>query len=238
MKNPLSSQVWTEAQTAELRYWEERKRWCESVKGMLDYLVYLANGFAVTGSVLAEIPAAACLEVGVGPFGIGSLVFHARTDATIVGIEPLPRIAIACSDAALNSYVDGLSRRVHYQQVQGEHMPFDTGHFDVVACHNVIDHCADPAQVIGEMRRVLKPGGVLLLNLFTFSRLGRLKFECNRRLNPTLDLFVEHPWSYTPDSIAQLVSSLGFASEPTPDLRTNWLGRSTLSKLVFRRLPA
>ena len=237
MNDSVSGRVWTEAQTAELRYWEERKRWCESVKGMLDYLVYLANGFAVTGSVLADIPAASCLEVGVGPFGIGSLVFHARPDAKIVGLEPLPRISIACSEPGLNTYVEGLSRRVQYVQVQGEHMPFDDRHFDVVACHNVIDHCADPRQVIGEIRRVLKPGGVLLLNLFTFSRMGRLKFESNRRLHPTLDLFVEHPWSYTPDSIAELVSSLGFAIERTPDLRTNWLGRSTLSKLVFRREP-
>src|SRR6266536_1432389 len=98
MSNTVVGRVWKEAQVAELRYWEERKRWCEGVSGTLDYLAYLAKAFEFTGSVLEKIPDASCLEIGVGPFGIGSLVFHARKDARIEAIDPLPKLSISCSD--------------------------------------------------------------------------------------------------------------------------------------------
>jgi ubiquinone/menaquinone biosynthesis C-methylase UbiE len=175
------------------------------------------------------------LEVGVGPFGIGSLVFHARKDARIVAFDPLPKLSISCSDNDLNSYVKGLTGRVRYEQMQGETMPFEDACFDVVASHNVIDHCADPRRVIGEIRRVLKPGGALLLNLYTFSRIGRIKFEISRKLHPNLDLFVEHPWSYTADSILELVCSFEFTIEKTAGKQTDWFGKSGLSKFVFRK---
>src|SRR5881396_537067 len=104
MSNTVCGRIWNDAQVAELRYWEERKRWCEGVSAMLDYLAYLAKAFEFAGSVLEKVSGASCLEVGVGPFGIGSLVFHARKDARIVAFDPLPKISISCSDSDLNAY--------------------------------------------------------------------------------------------------------------------------------------
>jgi SAM-dependent methyltransferase len=42
-------------------------------------------------------------------------------------------------------------------------LPFPGGHFDAVVCVRVLHHFADPAPLISELGRVLRPGGVLVL---------------------------------------------------------------------------
>ena len=41
-------------------------------------------------------------------------------------------------------------------------MPFPDETFDVIFCIYVLEHIADPPSLVGELRRLLKPGGVLL----------------------------------------------------------------------------
>ena len=40
-------------------------------------------------------------------------------------------------------------------------MPFEDGFFDVAHCHNVLMHVPDTAAVLAEVKRVLKPGGII-----------------------------------------------------------------------------
>lgn len=46
-----------------------------------------------------------------------------------------------------------------------EALPFADGTFDAVAAFDVVEHCADEALALSEMRRVLRPGGVLLVSV-------------------------------------------------------------------------
>jgi O-antigen biosynthesis protein len=43
-------------------------------------------------------------------------------------------------------------------------LPFEQGEFDLVVCFEAIEHVTDQAQVIGELRRVLRPEGVMVLS--------------------------------------------------------------------------
>lgn len=43
----------------------------------------------------------------------------------------------------------------------GENLPFEDNHFDVVYSSNVLEHTADPAKVLREAIRVVKPGGTV-----------------------------------------------------------------------------
>ena len=45
-----------------------------------------------------------------------------------------------------------------------ELLPFPDGFFDVVFCTQVLEYVSEPRNVVGEIRRVLKPGGFLLLS--------------------------------------------------------------------------
>jgi len=44
-----------------------------------------------------------------------------------------------------------------------QRLPFDDGSFDLVWCSEVIEHLQDPAFSLAELRRVTKPGGLLVL---------------------------------------------------------------------------
>jgi 2-polyprenyl-3-methyl-5-hydroxy-6-metoxy-1,4-benzoquinol methylase len=52
---------------------------------------------------------------------------------------------------------------VRYSVQDGESLSFDDASFDVVTCLEVIEHVTRPMVLLGEIARVLKPGGVLVL---------------------------------------------------------------------------
>ena len=95
------------------------------------------------------------LEVGIGT---GLNLPHYRPDATITGVELSPAmLAIARKRAA------ELGRDVDLREGDAEHLAFDDGSFDTVVCALALCTIPDPAAAIAEMRRVLVPGGRLLL---------------------------------------------------------------------------
>lgn len=44
-----------------------------------------------------------------------------------------------------------------------ENLPFKDGEFECILCTEVLEHIQNTARAVGEMRRVLKPGGTLIL---------------------------------------------------------------------------
>jgi ubiquinone/menaquinone biosynthesis C-methylase UbiE len=95
------------------------------------------------------------LEVAIGT---GLNLPHYPADASLTGIELSPAmLAIAQQRAA------ELGRRVDLHHGDAETLPFDAGSFDTVVCALSLCTIPDPAAAIGEMRRVLTPGGHLLL---------------------------------------------------------------------------
>jgi ubiquinone/menaquinone biosynthesis C-methylase UbiE len=53
---------------------------------------------------------------------------------------------------------------LRYVQGVAEALPFEDESFDLVSCQTLLIHVADPTVVINEMRRVVRPGGQLLLS--------------------------------------------------------------------------
>jgi ubiquinone/menaquinone biosynthesis C-methylase UbiE len=95
------------------------------------------------------------LEVGIGT---GLNLPYYPADAIITGIELSPAmLAIARQRAA------DLGRDVDLHTGDAEHLPFGGAAFDTVVCALSLCTIPDPAAAIGEMKRVLVPGGRLLL---------------------------------------------------------------------------
>lgn len=95
------------------------------------------------------------LEVAIGT---GLNLPHYPAEVTITGIELSPAmLAIAERRAA------GLGRAADLRIGDAQALPFADEVFDTVVCALSLCTIPDPATALGEMRRVLVPGGRLLL---------------------------------------------------------------------------
>jgi ubiquinone/menaquinone biosynthesis C-methylase UbiE len=95
------------------------------------------------------------LEVAIGT---GLNLPHYRAGVTLTGIELSPAmLAIARHRAA------DLGRDIDLHNGDAQRLPFPGAGFDTVVCALSLCTIPDPAAAIGEMKRVLVPGGRLLL---------------------------------------------------------------------------
>jgi ubiquinone/menaquinone biosynthesis C-methylase UbiE len=95
------------------------------------------------------------LEVAIGT---GRSLPHYPADASITGIElSSAMLAIARQRAA------NLGREVDLRDGDAEQLPFDDASFDTVVCALSLCTIPSPVAALDEMRRVLTPGGRLLL---------------------------------------------------------------------------
>ncbi|GAB4509706.1 MAG: hypothetical protein OHK0046_05200 [Anaerolineae bacterium] len=86
--------------------------------------------------------------------------FHGRVFATDLSRRMLEQAAEKLHDDL---------ERMALLWCPAEQLPFDDGAFDVVTCLEALEFMPDPAQVLGELVRVLRPGGLLLIT----NRVGR-----------------------------------------------------------------
>jgi ubiquinone/menaquinone biosynthesis C-methylase UbiE len=95
------------------------------------------------------------LEVAIGT---GRDLPHYPADVTITGIELSPvMLAIA------NQRAKDLGRDVDLREGDAEQLAFDDASFDTVVCALALCTIPHPVAALDEMRRVLRPGGHLLL---------------------------------------------------------------------------
>lgn len=96
------------------------------------------------------------LEVGSGRGEI--CIEAARNGAQVFGVEPEEESLVL---SRLLAEIETM--KVQFLQGYGEALPFKDHTFDLIVCHEVLEHVQDPAKTISEMIRVLKPGGALYL---------------------------------------------------------------------------
>jgi len=109
---------------------------------------------------------------------------------------------------------------------------FGAGSFDVVHSSQVFEHLPNPLEELAEIRRVLRPGGILYVNVPNYQCLsivlGRDDFELN--MPP------EHVAYFTPRTLARLLSSAGFEVVRTSSYGglkwENLLGRPIRSEIA------
>lgn len=100
------------------------------------------------------------LDVGCGA-GYAMKKASDELNCDSFGIDPDP------GGHGVGRYNTGSTSGLRIKRAEAEALPFDDNTFDVVYCSHVLEHVKDEAQSLKEMKRVLKPGGVLVIGMPT-----------------------------------------------------------------------
>lgn len=97
------------------------------------------------------------LDIGCGPgtitVDLASYVPHGH----ITGLE---RVGSILTQARKNAQEKGVTN-IDFIEGDANGLSFEDSTFDVVFCHQVLQHVGDPVGMLKEMRRVAKPGGII-----------------------------------------------------------------------------
>jgi ubiquinone/menaquinone biosynthesis C-methylase UbiE len=100
------------------------------------------------------------LDVGCGPGNIVLKIARRCPRLAVVGLDFSRNMVQAARHSAAET---GLEGRVFFHQANAGQLPFSGGAFDIVLSNSVLHHLSNPAKVLGEMLRVAKRGGAILL---------------------------------------------------------------------------
>jgi SAM-dependent methyltransferase len=90
------------------------------------------------------------LDVGCGVGSVAKAVKRERADLDVSACD-VSKSALAAAGTAPGG--------VEFKLAQAEHLPYGDGKFDFVWIFDVLEHVESPEQVLGEVARVLRPGG-------------------------------------------------------------------------------
>jgi len=170
------------------------------------------------------------LEIGVGA-GTDHLQW-ARGGAICHGVD-LTEAAIQTTKDHLGVY--GFQSDLH--RIDAEQLPFQDEAFDVVYSWGVIHHSDHPERIVGEIRRVLRPGGLFLGMMYGRHSVTALKLWVKQ------GLMRGRPWRTLADVVWNHMESVGTKAYTVRELRTLFReftafeGVPILTPYDFKRIP-
>lgn len=128
---------------------------------------------------LGSVSGGRILDVATGGGSFISYIVEGFRDyEEIIGIDSSDRAI----EAANKTFVQD---SIHFIQMDAENMEFEDESFDCVCISNSLHHFANTERVLIEMKRVLKPGGIFLIN----------EMICdNQRETQMTHVFIHHWW--------------------------------------------
>jgi SAM-dependent methyltransferase len=124
-------------------------------------------------------------------------------------------------EATFSETAAAFNSRQPHVYYDGERIPFESGTFDTVLSIQVLEHTPDPQHLLGEMARVLRPGGLLILSVPFSFRLHEEPHDFYR---------------FTPHALRHMCAKAGLDSIEVRAQGSLWsvLGHKLNSFLAFR----
>lgn len=97
------------------------------------------------------------LDVGCGPGTITADFAALVPDGYVIGIDLESKVL---EEAQANASSRGL-KNIKFESGGIHALPYPNDTFDVIHAHQVLQHCGEPVKAITEIRRILKPNGIL-----------------------------------------------------------------------------
>lgn len=124
---------------------------------LIESIPFFADGKRESFALLGAAPGRRILDVGCGlGDDVAALAGLVAPGGSVVGVDG----SQAMIDAAKGRH--GGIQELSFQFADAAHLPFDDASFDACRIDRVLQHIAEPAAVIREMTRVLRPEGVLV----------------------------------------------------------------------------
>lgn len=102
-------------------------------------------------------PAMRVLDLGCGPGSITLGLAEKVAPGEVIGVDLQPsQVAQAQALSAARGVMN-----VRFEVADVYRLPFPDGSFDAVFAHVVLMHLREPVRALAEMRRVLRPGGIV-----------------------------------------------------------------------------
>jgi ubiquinone biosynthesis O-methyltransferase len=132
-------------------WWTGRWRWLRTLQNLVPVRMHVFDPH------VGDWAGCDLLDLGCGGGFFSEAL--ARRGATVVGVDP----SQAAIDAA-RMHCSETDLQIDYRTGVGERIPAIDQSFDIVVCVDVLEHVTDLPKVISEVRRVLRPGGLLLFD--------------------------------------------------------------------------
>jgi ubiquinone/menaquinone biosynthesis C-methylase UbiE len=110
-------------------------------------------------SVLELKPDSTVLDVGCGTGFAVRYLASRLTQGKVCGID----ISSGMIERAQAAIPEDLRHKVEFLQASSDDIPYPSAEFDHLLCTNSFHHYPDPPRALAEMRRVIKPGGQLVI---------------------------------------------------------------------------
>jgi 2-polyprenyl-6-hydroxyphenyl methylase/3-demethylubiquinone-9 3-methyltransferase len=205
-------------------WWSGRHRWLRTMHNLVPARLQYFD------RVVRDWRELRVLDLGCG----GGFMAEALAErgAKVIGIDPS---APAIEAAREHAKAAGLA--IDYRVGTGEAIPAENESLDCVVVVDVLEHVADPAVVLDEIRRVLKPGGLLLFDTLNRTRLAAFVFvflgEDILRIGPR---GTHDPAKFIkPAELQAMLADAGFEAAPVTGLGPNGLNKRF--DVTFGRLP-
>ena len=102
-------------------------------------------------------PGMRLIDIGCGPGTITRGLARAVAPGRCVGVDLEPSQVVLARAAAVEERVESVS----FEEASAYALPFADGSFDAAFSHALFEHLARPADVLAEIRRVVRPGGLV-----------------------------------------------------------------------------
>jgi ubiquinone/menaquinone biosynthesis C-methylase UbiE len=143
----------------------------------------------------------AILDVGSNRGSFARAFLEAAPSASVTAIEPDERVADSCKDLP----------RTELLIARIENTALETERFDIIHSCHTIEHLAEPARVLADHWRVLKPGGLLILDAPSTAILDSEDM--------IEEWFIDkHLYHFSCRTLMRMVTAAGFDIVDPPDL--------------------